>query len=131
MEEHTMHCLMQKIEIKLPNHEATLLRNSQKLSMFDDPVFLVLEQQSKNMSIDQTHSTTVQTLIQDSSDKTHAVVQATQTPPPPQPPQRNTSSTQTPQPPQTPQRPRPPQAPQNQKSTNQQREDKRATAEEI
>ena len=38
-------------KIKLPNREATLLRNSQKLTMYDDPAFLDLEQQTKQTSI--------------------------------------------------------------------------------
>ena len=77
----------QEDKIKLPDREAKLLRRSQKLTMFDDPAFLDLEQQSKQIIIQQIHNNAVQTLIQNSTDKTHSVEQATtQAPDPPDEP---------------------------------------------
>jgi tRNA A-37 threonylcarbamoyl transferase component Bud32 len=60
----------------MPDREAKILRNNQKLTQFDDPTFLDLEEQSKNIVINQIHNNTVQNLIQNSTDKTQSVEQA-------------------------------------------------------
>jgi hypothetical protein len=57
----------QEDKIKLPNREATLLRNSQKLTLYDDPAFIDLEQQTKQMIINNFHQYTVQNYIQNSN----------------------------------------------------------------
>ena len=72
-----------KDRIALPNRRAMQLRNTQQLSMWDDPTFLDLDTQAKNVTINQLHHNEVNNIIQQSPDKTQAEERAMRPPPPP------------------------------------------------
>ena len=72
-----------KDKIALPNRMATQLRNMQQLNKWDDPHFIDLDEQSKNITINQIHNQEVHHYIQQSPDTTRAEHHATQPPPPP------------------------------------------------
>jgi len=73
-----------KDKIALPNRQATQLRNTQYLSMWDDPTFLDLDEQAKNITINQIHNNELKTIIQSSTHTTLAEETARR--PPPSPP---------------------------------------------
>jgi len=72
-----------KDRIALPNRRATQLRNTQYLAMWDDPQFLDLDKQAKNITINQIHNNEVHNTVQQSPDKTRAEETAMQNPPKP------------------------------------------------
>lgn len=70
-----------KDRIALPNRQATILRNTQKLSQFDDPAFLDLEETQQKIMTNQIQAQNVQQVISQSPPSSSAAIAQAMEPP--------------------------------------------------